>query len=87
MTTRVTAARAGSRRSGIRRGEAAREVDEIRVGRSAVAVPIHDAERCVVGALAAIGPTGRLSVDDADLVALLREYAERIVAPTMSKAS
>lgn len=36
--------------SRIRRGEAAREVDEIRVGRSAVAVPIHDAERCVVGA-------------------------------------
>jgi hypothetical protein len=37
--------------------------------------------------LAAIGPTGRLSVDDVDLVVLLREYAERIVAPTMSKAS
>ncbi|MBT1256355.1 transcriptional regulator, IclR family [Rhodococcus erythropolis] len=73
--------------SRIRRGEPACEVDEIRVGRSAVAVPIHDAERCVVGALAAIGPTGRLSVDDVDLVALLREYAERIVAPTMSKAS
>lgn len=63
----------------IRRGEPAREVDEIRVGRSAVAVPVHDSRRAVVGSLAAIGPTGRLSVHDADLVNLLREYASRVV--------
>ncbi|PTR25672.1 IclR family transcriptional regulator [Rhodococcus sp. OK519] len=63
----------------IRRGEPAREVDEIRVGRSAVAVPVHDSRRAVVGSLAAIGPTGRLSVDDVGLVNLLREYAGRVV--------
>ncbi|CAM2963938.1 IclR family transcriptional regulator [Prescottella defluvii] len=64
----------------IRRGEPAREVDEIRIGRSAVAVPIHDGHRTVVGCLAAIGPTGRLAVDDAELAELLRAYAGRVVA-------
>ncbi|NKV71134.1 IclR family transcriptional regulator, partial [Rhodococcus hoagii] len=51
---------------------------KIRVGRSAVAVPVHDSRRAVVGGLAAIGPTGRLAVDDTDLVNLLREYAGRV---------
>ncbi|MGF7122124.1 IclR family transcriptional regulator [Rhodococcus sp. BE178] len=64
----------------IRRGEPAREVDEIRVGRSALAVPVHDWGRAVVGCLAAIGPTGRLAVDDDELVELLRAYAGRVVA-------
>lgn len=73
--------------SRIRRGEPAREVDEIRVGRSAVAVPIHDAQRSVVGALAAIGPTGRLSTEDTELSGLLREYADKLVSPELSRAS
>ncbi|MDI9915052.1 IclR family transcriptional regulator C-terminal domain-containing protein [Rhodococcus sp. IEGM 1379] len=73
--------------SRIRRGEPAREVDEIRVGRSAVAVPIHDAQHSVVGALAAIGPTGRLSTEDTELSGLLREYADKMVSPELSRAS
>lgn len=66
--------------SRIRRGEPAREVDEIRVGRSAIAVPVLDAHTHITGALAVIGPTGRLSVDDNSLENLLREYAGKVVS-------
>lgn len=72
--------------SRIRRGEPSREVDEIRIGRSAVAVPIYDSQQ-IVGALAAIGPTGRLSVDDGSLENLLREYAGKIVSPSQGRVS
>ncbi len=58
----------------------AREVDEIRVGRSALAVPVRDASSSVIGCLVAIGRTGRLGVDDAGLADLLRGYAERAAA-------
>lgn len=72
--------------SRIRRGEPAREVDEIRVGRSAVAAPVRGDRQRIVGALSVIGPTGRLDVDDRDLEMLLRQYADRIVAPTLAQA-
>ncbi len=73
--------------SRIRRGEPAREVDEIRIGRSALAVPISDGQNSVVGSLAAIGPTGRLSTEDTGLEALLRDYAGRMVSPSLCRAS
>jgi DNA-binding IclR family transcriptional regulator len=65
--------------STIRASDVAREVDELRWGRSALAVPVRDRSRAVVGCLVAIGRTGRIAVDDAGLVALLRGYAERSV--------
>jgi hypothetical protein len=65
----------------IRARDVAREVDELRWGRSALAVPMRDPGRAVIGCLVAIGRTGRIGVDDADLVRLLRGYAERAVSP------
>jgi DNA-binding IclR family transcriptional regulator len=65
----------------IRASDVAREVDELRWGRSALAVPMRDGSRAVIGCLVAIGRTGRIGVDDADLVRLLRGYAERAVSP------
>ncbi|WP_043778813.1 IclR family transcriptional regulator [Rhodococcus sp. JVH1] len=62
----------------VRHTGSAREVDEVRVGRSAVAVPVHDAQNAVVGCLAAIGKTGRLAVDDPELTDLLRSCAARV---------
>jgi DNA-binding IclR family transcriptional regulator len=61
----------------IRETGVAREVDEIRVGRSALAVPVRDASSAVVGCLVAIGRTGRLGVADEALAGLLRRYAAR----------
>jgi DNA-binding IclR family transcriptional regulator len=58
----------------------AREVDEVRIGRSALAVPVRDADSIVVGCLVAIGRTGRLGVEDAGLVELLRGYAQLVSA-------
>jgi DNA-binding IclR family transcriptional regulator len=58
-----------------------REVDELRWGRSALAVPVRDRSRAVVGCLVAIGRTGRIGVEDADLAQLLRRYADRAVSP------
>ncbi|WP_016882784.1 MULTISPECIES: IclR family transcriptional regulator [unclassified Rhodococcus (in: high G+C Gram-positive bacteria)] len=62
----------------VRHTGSAREVDEVRVGRSAVAVPVHDAQNAVAGCLAAIGKTGRLAVDDPELTDLLRSCAARV---------
>ena len=62
----------------VRHTGSAREVDEVRVGRSAVAVPVHDAQNAVTGCLAAIGKTGRLAVDDPELTDLLRSCAARV---------
>ncbi|MFC9356828.1 IclR family transcriptional regulator [Rhodococcus sp. NPDC057014] len=62
----------------VRRTGSAREVDEVRAGRSAVAVPVHDAQNAVTGCLAAIGKTGRLAVDDPELTDLLRSCAARV---------
>ncbi|WP_224386252.1 IclR family transcriptional regulator [Pseudonocardia sp. ICBG1293] len=56
----------------------ATEVDELRPGRSSVAVAVRDAHGRAVGCLAALGPTGRLPVTDPDLTALLRTAADRI---------
>src|SRR5688500_14857810 len=50
-------------------GAPARERDEVKIGRSALAVPILDAGEAVVGAVAAIGRTGRLDVHDPELTA------------------
>jgi DNA-binding IclR family transcriptional regulator len=66
--------------SAIRASGVAREIDEIRVGRSALAVPVRDASSSVVGCIVAIGKTGRLGVEDAGLADLLRSYAERAAA-------
>jgi DNA-binding IclR family transcriptional regulator len=65
----------------VRESDVAREVDELRWGRSALAVPVRDRSRAVIGCLVAIGRTGRIGVDDAGLVRLLRGYAERAVTP------
>jgi DNA-binding IclR family transcriptional regulator len=67
--------------STIRASDVAREVDELRWGRSALAVPVRDRSRAVVGCLVAIGRTGRIGVEDADLARLLRRYADRAVSP------
>jgi len=59
-------------------------VDEIKVGRTALAVPLRDNRMTVIGCIAAIGRTGRVRSDDEDLAELLRAYAERIVAEIMA---
>ncbi|MFB8278851.1 IclR family transcriptional regulator [Nocardia colli] len=56
----------------------ATEVDECRVGRSALAVPVHADDGALVGALAAIGTTGRIAVHDPALLDLLRACAARL---------
>ena len=65
----------------IRESDVAREVDELRWRRSAVAVPVRDRSRAVIGCLVAFGRTGRIGVDDAGLAQLLRRYAERAASP------
>ena len=55
-------------------GAPARERDEVKIGRSALAVPILDAGEAV-GAVAAIGRTGRLDVHDRELTELLQRSA------------
>jgi DNA-binding IclR family transcriptional regulator len=70
--------------SRIRESGVAHEVDEIKVGRSALAVPLRDSRMTVIGCIAAIGRTGRVRSDDEDLAELLRTYAERIVAEIMA---
>ncbi len=67
--------------STIRESDVAREVDELRRGRSALAVPVRDRSRAVVGCLVAIGRTGRIGVEDAGLARLLRRYADRTLSP------
>jgi DNA-binding IclR family transcriptional regulator len=64
----------------IRESGVAHEVDESRVGRSALAVPLRDSRTTVIGCIVAIGRTGRISSDDESLAELLRDYADRIVA-------
>ncbi|PKV80339.1 IclR family transcriptional regulator [Nocardia fluminea] len=54
------------------------EVNESRLGRSAVAVPVRAADGIVTGALAAIGKTGRLPVHDRDLIDLLTSAADQL---------
>ncbi|MGF0316784.1 IclR family transcriptional regulator [Nocardia fluminea] len=54
------------------------EVNECRLGRSAVAVPVRAADGIVAGALAAIGKTGRLPVHDRDLIDLLISAADQL---------
>ena len=53
--------------SRIRTTDIAVETNEIKGGRSSVAVPIRDDDGRVSGALAVIGRTGRLVHDDPDL--------------------
>ncbi|MEV6278539.1 helix-turn-helix domain-containing protein [Nocardia sp. NPDC051832] len=62
----------------VTRARFATEVDECRVGRSAIAVPVQTPDGTVTGALAAIGKTGRLAVHDPDLIDLLRTSAARL---------
>ncbi|WP_206025788.1 hypothetical protein [Rhodococcus sp. 14C212] len=57
------------------------EQDELRQGRTAVAVPVRDDGVGIVGCLAAIGGTGRIRTDDRDLIDLLHEYAGRLRLP------
>jgi DNA-binding IclR family transcriptional regulator len=61
----------------------AHELDEIKVGRSALAVPLRDNRMTVIGCIATIGRTGRVRSDE-DLAELLHAYAERIVAEIMA---
>ncbi|SNT52567.1 IclR family transcriptional regulator [Rhodococcoides kyotonense] len=64
--------------SRIRTADIAMEKDEIKVGRSAVAVPVRDDTGRVSGCLAVIGRTGRLVDDDPDLIGLLRSSASQV---------
>lgn len=64
--------------SRIRTTDIAVETNEIKVGRSSVAVPIRDDGGRVSGALAVIGRTGRLVHDDPDLIGLLRSTASQV---------
>jgi len=66
----------------IRETGLAREVDEIRLGRSALAVPVRNAVGGVIGCLVAIGRTGRIRVNDGDLAHLLQTYAARAETET-----
>lgn len=59
----------------VRDEDAACEVDESRIGRSALAVPVRTNDHRLTGALTAIGRTGRLSVNDPEIRDLLRSYA------------
>lgn len=59
----------------VRNVDAAYEVDESRVGRTALAVPVRSGDGRLTGALTAIGRTGRLSENDAAVWDLLRSYA------------
>ena len=64
--------------SRIRTTDIAVETNEIKVGRSSVAVPIRDDDGRVSGALAVIMRTGRLVHDDPDLIGLLRSTASQV---------
>lgn len=55
--------------------DAAYEVDESRIGRTALAVPVRTNDGRLAGALTATGRTGRLDVKDSALWELLRSYA------------
>ncbi|MEE2032955.1 IclR family transcriptional regulator [Rhodococcus chondri] len=59
----------------VRDADAAHEVDESRIGRTALAVPVRSNDGRVTGALTAIGRTGRISVTDSAIWDLLRSYA------------
>ncbi|MFD1811661.1 IclR family transcriptional regulator [Rhodococcus gannanensis] len=62
----------------VRDVDAASEIDECRIGRTALAVPVRSDDGRLAGALTATGRTGRLSADDGDLWDLLRDYASRL---------
>jgi DNA-binding IclR family transcriptional regulator len=64
--------------SRIRATDLATERDEMKMGRSAAAVPVRDADGRVSGCIAVIGRTGRLDPEDPTLVGLLRSSASRI---------
>lgn len=65
----------------VRDADAACEVDESRIGRTALAVPLRSGDGRLAGALVAIGRTGRLGVNDATVWDLLRSYASLLRAP------
>ena len=53
----------------------ATEVDESRMGRSAIAALVLGENRQVAGALRVIGRTSRFAVSDSDLVDLIQKHA------------
>ncbi|MFE9628952.1 IclR family transcriptional regulator [Streptomyces sp. NPDC006527] len=65
--------------SQVRHHDRATELDESRVGRSAVAVPVRGESGSVCGALTALGRSAGLRLDDQDLTDLLHTYATRLV--------
>ncbi|MFD6855849.1 IclR family transcriptional regulator [Rhodococcus sp. NPDC060090] len=60
---------------GVQDSDAAYEVDESRIGRTALAVPVRSSDGRLTGALTATGRTGRLDVNDSAVWELLRSYA------------
>ncbi|WP_199553170.1 IclR family transcriptional regulator [Streptomyces sp. N35] len=62
----------------VRQRDIATEVEESRIGRCGVAVPVRDAHHVVCGALTALGGSAGLRVDDTDLADLLHMYAARL---------
>lgn len=71
----------------VRDRDAASEVDESRVGRTALAVPVRAGDGRLAGALTAIGRTGRLHEDDGAVWELLRAYASRLTPPSVSQGA
>ncbi|MFI6429976.1 IclR family transcriptional regulator [Rhodococcus oryzae] len=71
----------------VRDADAAGEMDECRVGRTAVAVPVRTSDGRVAGCLAAIGKTGRLEPADRDVRDLLRSFASRLCLPAAESRS
>ncbi|TQF65602.1 helix-turn-helix domain-containing protein [Rhodococcus spelaei] len=61
--------------------DAACEIDESRIGRTALAVPVRSPDGQLTGALTAIGRTGRLRESDVDVWDLLRSYAALLTGP------
>lgn len=68
----------------VRENGVAVEIDESRAGRSALAVPVTDAQCRVTGALTMIGRTGRIPVSEPSLVTLLKRHASRLRLPAGS---
>ncbi|RBO88324.1 IclR family transcriptional regulator [Nocardia puris] len=66
---------------GVRDTGIALEVDESRVGRSALAVAVHDDDHRVTGALTVVGKTGRLPATDPTLTELVLEHARSLRIP------
>ncbi|MFC4605707.1 IclR family transcriptional regulator [Rhodococcus kronopolitis] len=77
-STKVEPAELAAELRRVRDADAASEVDESRIGRTALAVPVRTVGGRITGCLTAIGRTGRLVASDDEIWELLRGYAARL---------